>query len=92
MSGTLVCVALLIAPTTTSGSAPPPMAAWKTANFPVNPLVSGMPAKAIRKKANVPATSGDRLPSPAQRDRCSASPAWSRTSVTTANAPMTATP
>ena len=76
----------------TSGSAPPWMAAWNTANLPVNPLVSGMPAKAIRNSANTPATSGERLPRPAQRDRCAASPPRSRTSVTMAKAPIVAKP
>ena len=72
--------------------APPATAAEKTANFPVNPLVSGIPAKASRKKANTPATSGERLPSPAHLDRCAASPAGSLTSVTTANAPIVVNP
>ena len=68
------------------------MAAWKTANFPMNPLVSGMPAKASRNSAKMPATSGDRLPSPAHRERWSASPPGSRTSVITANAPTVVSP
>ena len=76
----------------TSGVAPPAIAAWKTANFPVNPDVSGMPANVSRNSAKTPATSGDRLPSPAQRDRWSASPPVSRTSVITANAPTVLRP
>ena len=76
----------------TSGRAPPAIAAWNTANFPVNPLVSGIPAKASRKKAKTPATSGERLPSPAQRRRCAASPVSSLTRVTTANAPIVVNP
>jgi len=36
--------------------------------------------------------SGERRPRPAQLDRCAASPAWSRTSVTTANAPIVVNP
>ena len=46
-----------------------------------------MPAKASRKTAKTAATSGERRPSPAQRDRWVASPPASRTSVTTAKAP-----
>ena len=38
------------------------------------------------------AEAGDSLPSPAQRDRCVASPPASRTTVTTANAPMVMKP
>ena len=63
-----------------------------TANLPVKPLVSGMPANASRKNANMPATSGERRPRPAHRDRWVASPPESRTSVTTANAPIVAKP
>jgi len=44
-------MALAITPTMTSGVAPPAMAAWNTANFPVKPLVSGIPANASRKNA-----------------------------------------
>ena len=51
-----------------------------------------MPAIASRKNANTPATSGDSLPSPAQRDRWVCSPPASRTSVTTAKAPIVAKP
>ena len=58
----------------------------------MKPLVSGMPAKASRKKANMSATNGDRRPSPAHRDRWLASPPVSRTRVTTANAPMVVNP
>ncbi len=47
-----------------------------------------MPAKASRNTANTAATRGDRRPSPAHLDRCVASPPASRTSVTTANAPI----
>ena len=76
----------------TSGVAPPAIAAWKTANFPVKPLVSGMPANASRNSAKMPATSGDRRPRPAHRDRWLASPPASRTRVTTANAPTVVNP
>ena len=41
--------------------APTPKAAWNTANLLVNPLVSGMPAKASSRNVNTPATSGARL-------------------------------
>ena len=64
----------------------------KTAHLPVKPEVSGMPAIASRKKAKTPATTGDSLPSPAQRDRCVASPPPSRTTVTIANAPIVMKP
>jgi hypothetical protein len=64
----------------------------KTAHLPVNPLVSGIPAIASRKKAKTPATTGDSLPSPAHRERWFASPPASRTSVTTANAPTVMKP
>ena len=58
----------------------------------MKPLVSGIPAKASRNVANDVATHGERFPSPAQRLRSVTSPALSRTSVTTANAPTVATP
>ncbi len=47
-----------------------------------------MPANVSRNSAKIPAITGDRLPRPAQRDRWSASPPLSRTSVITANAPI----
>ena len=47
-----------------------------------------MPANASRKTANTAATSGDLRPSPAHLDRWVASPPASRTSVTTAKAPI----
>ena len=40
------------------------IAVEKTANLAVKPDVSGRPAKAMSRKANAPATSGERLPSP----------------------------
>ena len=68
-------------------------AAWKTANLPVKPLVSGMPAKASRNRVNMPATSGERLPSPAQRDRCGRPRRRGRgPGVITANAPIVVKP
>ncbi len=73
---------------TTSGAAPPAAAALNTANFPAKPEVSGIPAKASRKTAKTAATSGERRPRPAHFDRCVASPPASRTSVTTAKAPI----
>jgi hypothetical protein len=79
-------------PTMTSGVAPPAIAAWNTANFPVKPEVSGMPANVRRNSAKMPATTGERLPRPAQRDRWSASPPESRTRVITANAPIVVRP
>ena len=63
-----------------------------TAHFPAKPAVSGMPAMLSRKNANTPATMGASLPSPAHRDRWVASPPASRTTVTTANAPMVMKP
>src|SRR3984957_16926647 len=79
-------------PTTTSARSPPAIADWKTANFPTNPDVSGMPANDSRNSAKTPATTGDRLPRPAHRDRWSASPPLSRTRVITANAPTVLKP
>ena len=70
------------------GVAPPAMPAVKTANLPVKPLVSGMPAKASRNSAKALATSGERFPRPAHCDRCVASPVESRTRVTIAKAPI----
>ena len=58
----------------------------------MNPLVSGIPAKANKKSANEVAANGERLPRPFQRFKSVTSPAESRTSVTTANAPTVATP
>jgi hypothetical protein len=79
-------------PITTSTHASPTQAARNTANLAVNPLVSGTPAKAARKKVNTTAVTGDRLASPAHWERWVASPAASRTRVTTANAPMVEKP
>ena len=76
----------------TSAEPPAPSAAEKTANLPMKPLVSGMPANASRNNAKTAATIGDRRPSPAHCDRWVASPAESRTSVTTANAPTVVKP
>ena len=76
----------------TSAVSPEAIAAWKTANFPVKPLVSGIPANASRNSAKIPATTGDRRPRPAHRDRCPASPPGSRTRVITANAPTVVKP
>ena len=53
---------------TTTGHAPADRATVKTAHLPTKPAVSGMPAIDSRKKANRPATSGERRPSPAQRE------------------------
>ena len=64
-----------------------------TANFADEAAVSGMPAKASRKSAKTPATHGCRLAQPGplrQVGRLAA--ALSRTSVTTAKAPMVANP
>ena len=61
-------------------------------NFPINPLVIGIPANAKRKNANVEATTGDRFPRPLQRLRSVTSPLESRISVTIANAPTVAIP
>ena len=77
---------------TTSGHTPPDQAAVKTLHFPMNPPVSGMPANDSMNSANDPASSGELLPRPAQRERCVVSPPESRTSVTTANAPIEETP
>ena len=68
------------------------MAARNTANFPVNPAVSGIPASASRKRLMIAAVSGDREARPAHWDRCVASPSPSRTSVRTANAPIVVSP
>ena len=54
--------------------------------------VSGIPAKASRNNVKTPASSGERRARPAHCDRCVASPALSRTSVTTAKAPMVVKP
>ena len=78
--------------TMTSQTSPAAIAAVKTLNFPMNPLVSGIPAKESMKTANSVATSGDFFASPAHFDRCVASPLPSRTSVITANAPMVVKP
>ena len=83
---------LVITPKMTSQVWPPPIAAPNTANLAMKPLVSGMPAKASRRKVKTPANSGERRPSPAQRDRCVASPSASRTSVISANAAITVKP
>jgi hypothetical protein len=70
----------------------------KTANFPMNPAVSGMPANDSMNRQNAPASHGLRRPSPAHWFRCVASPVtrpWEstdRTSVTIAKAPITAAP
>ena len=61
-------------------------------NFPINPLVSGIPAKASKNPAKAVATQGERLPRPLQRFRSVTSPAESRTKVTTPKAPTVATP
>ena len=67
-------------------------AAENTANLPVKPEVSGIPAKASRKNVKTAASTGERRASPAHCDRCVASPALSRTRVTTANAPIVVKP
>ena len=69
------------------------MAAEKTTNFPMNPAVSGIPAKESRKTLIVAASNGERLASPAQ----SVSRAWPRmplrrTVVSSTNPPMVAMP
>ena len=64
---------------------PSPMPAANTANFAVKPLVSGMPARASRRNAMIPAVSGERLPRPAHCDRCVASPSAVRTRLITPN-------
>ncbi len=71
---------------------PDSYAAEKIENFPMNPLVNGIPAKASKKKANVEATIGERLPSPLQRLRSVTSPLESRINETIANPPTVATP
>ena len=58
----------------------------------MKPAVSGMPANDSMNSANEPASSGDSLPSPAQRERWVASPPVSRMSVTIAKAPIDAMP
>ena len=68
------------------------MAARNTANFPVKPAVSGMPASASRNRLMTAAVSGDRDASPAHCDRCVASPSPSRTRVRTAKAPIVVSP
>jgi hypothetical protein len=73
-------------PTTTSGVAPAETAAENTANFPANPEVSGMPAKASSSSANAPPTTGERRPRPAHCDRWVASCPPSRTKEMIANA------
>ncbi len=83
---------LLRMATSTTGQAPADAATENTAHLPTKPEVSGMPAIASRKKAKTPATSGDSLPSPDQRESVVASPAASRTSETTAKAPSVAKP
>ena len=67
-------------------------AAEKIENFPINPLVSGIPANANKNPAKAVATQGERFPKPLQRLRSVTSPAESRTKVTIANAPTVATP
>ena len=83
---------LLSTPTITTGQAPDESATSKTAHLPMKPEVSGIPAMASRKRAKTPATRGECLPSPAQRDIADCSPAESRTSETTAKAPSVASP
>ena len=51
-----------------------------------------MPAIARRKNAKTAATTGDSLPSPAQRSIAVVSPPASRTRLTTAKAPSVAKP
>ena len=68
------------------------MAASKIANFPVKPLVRGIPANASRNSENAAAVNGARFPRPAHRDRWVASPLASRTIVTMAKAPIVANP
>ncbi len=63
-----------------------------TAHLPVKPLVSGIPAMPSSRNANIPATSGDSLPRPAQRERWVASPPESRTTVTIAKAAIVIRP
>ena len=76
--------------TRTTGHAPADIATVNTAHLPAKPAVSGMPAIDSRKNAKAPATSGERLPRPAQRSSPVASPEASRTRVTTAKAPSVA--
>ena len=78
--------------TTTSHSWPPLHAVAKTAHLPMNPLVSGMPAKLSMNSANTAAASGERRPRPIQLLSSVASPVASRTMVTSANAPIVAAP
>ena len=78
--------------TITKAPYPLSLAAVKIANFPVKPLVSGIPAKANRNSAKVLAIQGDVLPKPAHWLKCVASPEASRTSETTANAPNVVKP
>ena len=75
----------------TTGQAPADRATVKTAHLPMKPAVSGMPAIEQEEREH-PATSGDALPRPAQRRTWVASPPASRTSVTTAKAPIIAKP
>ncbi len=76
----------------TTPAVPDCTAGAKVANFAVNPEVSGMPAKARRRKAKTPATTGWCRPRPAHWERCEASdPSW-RTIATTANAAIVVAP
>src|ERR671912_91227 len=68
--------------TSTVPVVPDATAGAKAAYFAVNPDVSGIPAKARRRKANVPATTGCRRPRPAHWDRCDASEPPCRTIAT----------
>ena len=73
-------MALETTATSTNAVAPLSTAAVNIANFPVKPLVNGIPAKAKRNSAKVLASQGEVRPSPAQALKCVASPEASRTS------------
>ena len=71
---------------------PVAMAGENAAYLAVKPEVSGMPAKASRRKPNTPATTGWLRPSPAHCDRCEASEPPERTIETIAKAAIVMKP
>ena len=78
-------MALATSAITASGTIPSLNAAANTANLAVNPLVSGIPARASSRNVMIPAVIGERLDSPAHWDSCVASPSASRTRLITPN-------
>ena len=77
-------------PTKTNAVAPPEIAAVKTPNFAVKPLVNGIPANDNINRDIRAATSGDYFPRPFQRIKVELSPACSLIKVSSANAPTVA--